>query len=197
MLLLYFGVAVCVIGALFGFFQYQQTCALPVHKAMADVSNIIWETCKTYLMQQGKFLAGLWVLIAACMVYYFIALEKDSVGSVLVILICSILGIVGSCAVACFGIRINTRANSRSAFAALQGNPLKTLFIPLRAGMSIGLLLVCVELFCMICILRFVAEATLAGPCFIDDLPLVNRWARRRCAFAAASSPRLRISGRI
>lgn len=164
--LLYFGLAVCVIGALFGFFQYKQTCALPVHKAMADVSNIIWETCKTYLLQQGKFLAGLWVLIAACMIYYFIALEKDSFASVLVILICSILGIVGSCAVACFGIRINTRANSRSAFAALQGNPLKTLFIPLRAGMSIGLLLVCVELFCMICILRFVPK-DLAGPCFI------------------------------
>jgi K(+)-stimulated pyrophosphate-energized sodium pump len=164
--ILYFGLAVCVIGALFGFFQYKQTCALPVHKAMSEVSNIIWETCKTYLMQQGKFLVGLWVLIAVCMVYYFIGLKKDPVSNVLVILACSVLGIMGSTAVALFGIRINTTANSRSAFAALKGNPLGTLFIPLRAGMSIGLLLVCVELFCMICILRFV-PAQLAGPCFI------------------------------
>jgi K(+)-stimulated pyrophosphate-energized sodium pump len=164
--ILYFGLAVCAIGALFGFFQYKQTCALPVHKSMANVSNIIWETCKTYLMQQGKFLVGLWILIALCMLYYFIALEHDSAGSVIMILICSVLGIVGSVAVAAFGIRINTRANSRSAFASLQGSPLKTLFIPLRAGMSIGLLLVCVELFCMICILLFVPPE-LAGPCFI------------------------------
>ena len=164
--ILYFGLAVCVVGALFGFFQYKQTCALPVHKAMADVSNIIWETCKTYLLQQGKFLVGLWILIALCMVYYFICLEKDPLGNVLIILFCSVLGIIGSGAVACFGIRINTTANSRSAFASLRGDPLKTLFIPLRAGMSIGLLLVCVELFCMICILAFV-PSDLAGPCFI------------------------------
>jgi K(+)-stimulated pyrophosphate-energized sodium pump len=164
--ILYFGLAVCVIGALFGFFQYKQTCALPVHKAMADVSNIIWETCKTYLLQQGKFLVGLWILIAVCMVYYFIGLQHNSLGSVLIILLCSVFGIAGSVAVACFGIRINTTANSRSAFSALRGDPLKTLFIPLRAGMSIGLLLVCVELFCMICILAFVPSG-LAGPCFI------------------------------
>jgi len=164
--ILYFGLAVCVIGALFGFFQYKQTCGLPVHKSMADVSNIIWETCKTYLLQQGKFLVGLWILIAICMVYYFVGLQKDTVGSVLVILACSIFGIGGSVAVAFFGIRINTIANSRAAFASLAGSPLKTLFIPLRAGMSIGLLLVCVELFCMICILAFVPPE-LAGPCFI------------------------------
>jgi K(+)-stimulated pyrophosphate-energized sodium pump len=164
--ILYFGLAVCVVGALFGFLQYKQTKALPVHKAMADVSNIIWETCKTYLMQQGKFLVGLWILIALCMVYYFIGLEGNSVGSVIVILACSILGILGSCGVAFFGIRINTTANSRCAFAALRGDPLKTLFIPLRSGMSIGLLLVCVELFCMICILAFV-PSKLAGACFI------------------------------
>jgi K(+)-stimulated pyrophosphate-energized sodium pump len=164
--ILYFGLAVCVVGALFGFFQYKQTCALPVHKAMSEVSDIIWETCKTYLMQQGKFLIGLWILIAVCMVYYFVGLKKTPVDSVLVILACSVLGIIGSVAVAWFGIRINTKANSRSAFAALKGDPLGTLFIPLRAGMSIGLLLVCVELFCMICILAFM-PAPLAGPCFI------------------------------
>ncbi len=164
--ILYFGLAVCVIGALFGFFQYKQTCGLPVHKSMADVSHIIWETCKTYLMQQGKFIIGLWILIAICMVYYFYGLQKNSVGNVVAILACSIFGIGGSVAVALFGIRINTIANSRAAFASLAGSPLKTLFIPLRAGMSIGLLLVCVELFCMICILAFVPPQ-LAGPCFI------------------------------
>jgi K(+)-stimulated pyrophosphate-energized sodium pump len=163
--ILYFGLVVCVVGAIFGFLQYVQTRALPVHKAMADVSNIIWETCKTYLMQQGKFLVGLWILIALCMLYYFIGLEGNSVGNVLVILGCSVLGILGSGSVAFFGIRINTTANSRTAFAALRGDPLKTLFIPLRSGMSIGLLLVCVELFCMICILLMPHQ--LAGPCFI------------------------------
>ena len=79
--ILYFGLAVCVIGALFGFLQYKQTCALPVHKSMGDVSNIIWETCKTYLMQQGKFLVALWILIAVCMVYYFWELQGKSVGA--------------------------------------------------------------------------------------------------------------------
>jgi K(+)-stimulated pyrophosphate-energized sodium pump len=164
--ILYFGLVVCVIGALFGIFQYKQTRALPVHKLMSDVSHVIWETCKTYLLQQGKFLAALWILIALCMVYYFAALQHKSFGSVVIILAASILGILGSYGVAWFGIRINTTANSRAAFAALKGDSLKTLFIPLKSGMSIGLLLVCVELFCMICILLFIPRE-LAGPCFI------------------------------
>ncbi|OHE89243.1 MAG: sodium-translocating pyrophosphatase, partial [Verrucomicrobia bacterium RIFCSPLOWO2_12_FULL_64_8] len=119
----------------------------------------------TYLFQQGKFLAILWTLIAACMIYYFIGLQHEHLGRVLIILLCSILGILGSYGVAWFGIRINTVANSRTAFSALKGNPLATLFIPLRSGMSVGLLLVCVELFFMICILVFLKD--LAGPCFI------------------------------
>src|SRR6267142_3125329 len=160
------GLAICAVGAAFGLLQYKQTRALPVHKSMGDVSNIIWETCKTYLFQQGKFLAALWILIAVCMVYYFKCLQEKTVGSVLIILASSILGILGSYGVAWFGIRINTTANSRAAFAALKGNSLKTLFIPLQSGMSIGLLLVCVELACMICILAF-APPQLAGPCFI------------------------------
>jgi K(+)-stimulated pyrophosphate-energized sodium pump len=164
--ILYFGLVVCAIGAAFGWLQYKQTRALPVHKSMREVSNVIWETCKTYLLQQGKFLAALWILIAICMVYYFKCLQDKSIGSVLVILASSILGILGSYGVSWFGIRINTTANSRAAFAALKGNALKTLFIPLQAGMSIGLLLVCVELACMICILVFVPPL-LAGPCFI------------------------------
>jgi len=154
------------VGAAFGLMQYKQTRALPVHKSMGDVSNIIWETCKTYLWQQGKFLAILWILIAVCMVYYFKGLQDKPLGEVLVILASSIVGILGSYGVAWFGIRINTTANSRAAFASLKGNSLKTLFIPLQAGMSIGLLLVCVELACMICILLFIPKE-LAGPCFI------------------------------
>jgi len=140
--ILLFGLAVCVVGALFGIFQYKQTRALPVHKSMGDVSNIIWETCKTYLLQQGKFLAALWILIAFCMIYYFWELQGNAVGAVLVILASSILGILGSYGVAWFGIRINTTANSRAAFSALKGDALKTLFIPLQAGMSIGLSLI-------------------------------------------------------
>src|SRR6185436_16271732 len=115
---------ICGIGAIFGLVQYKQTKALPVHDSMAKVSHTIWETCKTYLFTQGKFLAILWVLIAACMIYYFGFLEHKAAGHVVVILLASILGILGSYGVAWFGIRINTVANSRSAFSALTGNAL-------------------------------------------------------------------------
>ena len=164
--LMYIGLAVCVLGGLFGLVQYSQTKKLPVHKSMAAVSNTIWETCKTYLFTQGKFLAILWLLIAVCMVYYFGVLEHKPGTQVAVILAASILGILGSYGVAWFGIRINTVANSRTAFSALKGDPLATLGIPLRSGMSVGLLLVCVELFFMICILIFL-PTELVGPCFI------------------------------
>src|SRR5438552_3806220 len=175
--LMYLGIVICAIGAAFGLVQYKQTKALPVHTSMANVSNTIWETCKTYLFTQGKFLAILWVLIAACMVYYFgfLSEHKDASGNplgagqvafnVFIVLCASVLGILGSYGVAWFGIRINTVSNSRTAFSALKGNPLATLGIPLRSGMSVGLLLVAVELFFMICILMFLGD--LAGPCFI------------------------------
>jgi K(+)-stimulated pyrophosphate-energized sodium pump len=173
--LMYIGLGVCAIGAIFGLVQYVQTKALPVHESMAQVSATIWETCKTYLFTQGKFLAILWVLIACCMVYYFVGLpwndpanqltHAELIRHVIIILLCSILGILGSYGVAWFGIRINTVSNSRTAFSALKGNPFNTLGIPLRSGMSVGLLLVSVELFFMICILMFLKE--LAGPCFI------------------------------
>src|SRR3954471_2363877 len=166
MTILWLGLVICLFGVVFGLLQYTQTKALPVHKRMGDVSNIIWETCKTYLMQQGRFLIALWVLIAACMSYYFLGLQHDSFGNVLIILLCSVLGILGSYGVAWFGIRINTVANSRTAFSALTGQALKTLLIPLKLGMSVGLLLVSVELFFMICILAFL-PANLVGPCFI------------------------------
>ena len=163
--LMYLGIVICLIGAVFGLIQYKQTKALPVHESMAKVSNTIWETCKTYLFTQGKFLAILWLLIAACMVYYFMGLQHKAIKDVFIILLASILGILGSYGVAWFGIRINTVSNSRTAFSALKGNPLATLGIPLRSGMSVGMLLVAVELFFMICILVFLKD--LAGPCFI------------------------------
>ncbi|MFT3869012.1 MAG: sodium-translocating pyrophosphatase [Nibricoccus sp.] len=160
------GLVVCVLGCLFGVWQYLQTKRLPVHVSMAAVSQVIWETCKTYLAQQGKFLIGLWGVIAVCIVYYFAGLEKEPVGHVAIILAASVLGILGSYGVAWFGIRINTIANSRTAFSALQGNPLRTLGIPLRSGMSVGLLLVSIELLFMICILAFVPR-DVAGACFV------------------------------
>ncbi len=176
--LMYLGILICFVGAAFGVLQYKQTKALPVHESMSQVSNMIWETCKTYLFTQGKFLAILWGLIAACMIYYFGFLtdHQDADGqaigaghvafNVIVILAASVLGILGSYGVAWFGIRINTVANSRTSFSALKGDPLATLGIPLRSGMSVGLLLVAVELFFMICILVFLPR-DLVGPCFI------------------------------
>ena len=133
--LMLIGIGVCALAALFGIWQYNQTKNIPVHDSMRNVSNIIWETCKSYLFQQGKFLAGLWVLIGLCIAYYFGVLveHKDATGqplgsgqvafNVVVILLASILGILGSYGVAWFGMRINTQANSRSAFAALKGLP--------------------------------------------------------------------------
>jgi K(+)-stimulated pyrophosphate-energized sodium pump len=163
--LMYLSLGICILGAIFGLVQYFQTKSLPVHQSMSQVSETIWETCKTYLFTQGKFLAILWLLIAACMLYYFVGLQHETAGSVVLILLCSVLGILGSYGVAWFGIRINTVSNSRTSFSALKGDPLNTMSIPLRSGMSIGLLLVAVELFFMICILMFLKD--LAGPCFI------------------------------
>jgi K(+)-stimulated pyrophosphate-energized sodium pump len=165
-MLMYIGLAVCAIGLIFGLIQYSQIKNSPVHRTMGNVSDIIWETCKTYLFQQGKFLAVLWALVGLCMVYYFGGLQGKSASNVLVIIVCSILGVLGSYGVAWFGIRINTRANSRSAFAALRQLPIRALTIPMKSGMSVGLLLVSVELFFMICILVFLPKE-LIGPCFI------------------------------
>ena len=166
MQLMYMGIVMCGIGAIFGLVQYMQTKALPVHKCMADVSRTIWGTCKTYLFQQGKFLAILWLLIAGCIFFYFKILQGKPMNDVLVILVASVLGILGSYGVAWFGIRINTTSNSRTAFAALKGTPVDVVSIPLRSGMSVGLLLVAVELFFMICILILLPR-DLVGPCFI------------------------------
>jgi K(+)-stimulated pyrophosphate-energized sodium pump len=164
--IMYFGLVVCLVGLVFAAIQYNQTKNTPAHKSMLDVSDIIWETCKSYLAQQGKFLVGLWILIAICIVYYFAGLQSTSFGNIVVILACSVLGILGSYGVAWFGMRINTRANSRTAFAALRGKPYDVVKIPMNSGMSVGLLLVSVELFFMICILVFLPK-DLVGPSFI------------------------------
>ncbi|MCJ7664249.1 MAG: sodium/proton-translocating pyrophosphatase, partial [Desulfobacterales bacterium] len=163
--IMYFGLFVCVVGLLFAMVQYKQTHNMPAHKSMLDVSSIIWETCKSYLTQQGKFLIVLWALIAACMVYYFVVLSHKPIGETAIILSASVLGILGSYGVAWFGMRINTKANARTAFASLTRKPVDVVNIPMKSGMSVGLLLVSVELFFMICILVFLKE--LAGPCFI------------------------------
>ncbi|MCR4308768.1 MAG: sodium-translocating pyrophosphatase, partial [Deltaproteobacteria bacterium] len=158
------GLVICVLGIAFSLVQFSQIRNLPVHKSMLEISELIWETCKTYLIQQGKFLAILWVFIAAIMVWYFSrSMEPFKVG---VIVVFSIVGILGSYSVAWFGIRMNTFANSRTAFAGLKGKPYPTLEIPLKAGMSIGMLLIAVELILMLIILLFV-PGDMAGPCFI------------------------------
>jgi len=160
------GLIICVIGMIFGLIQYVQTKNLPSHQSMMDVSQTIWETCKTYLFQQGKFLLGLWLLIATCMIYYFGVLTEMGAGRVGIILLASVVGILGSYIVAWFGIRINTVANSRAAFSSMSGNPLNIVNICLRSGMSVGLLLVSIELFVMIVILAYIPP-DLAGACFI------------------------------
>ena len=164
--ILNFGLLICLVGLGFGFMQYVQTKNLPAHKSMLDVSQTIWETCKTYLLQQGKFLFALWVLIAICIVYYFGVLAAMGTSAVVIILLASVVGILGSYAVAWFGIRINTVANSRAAFASLSGNPLNIVNICLRSGMSVGLVLVSIELFVMLIILCYVPQHV-AGACFI------------------------------
>jgi K(+)-stimulated pyrophosphate-energized sodium pump len=164
--LLYWGFAVCVLGLVFGLYQFLKVKNLKAHQSMLDVSKIIFETCKTYLIQQGKFLIILFLFIAVCIGFYFFGLQGKSIGDVLFILSWTVIGILGSYGVAWFGIRMNTLANSRMAFASLERKPLKLLHIPLDAGMSIGVVLVCVELILMLIILLFVPRE-LAGASFI------------------------------
>ncbi len=164
--LLLIGLGISIIGLIFGLVEFLKIKKLDVHKVMDEVGNTIFETCKTYLIQQGKFLLVLEVLIGLCIAFYFGYLQKMGIAGVLTILGWSIIGILGSYAVAWFGIRMNTLANSRTAFAALKGNPLNILNIPLKAGMSIGVLLVSVELIMMLIILLFI-PGEIAGACFI------------------------------
>jgi K(+)-stimulated pyrophosphate-energized sodium pump len=164
--LLMIGLGVCVLGLAFGLVTSAQLKRLPVHQSMRDISELIYETCKTYLITQGKFLALLEVFIAVIIAVYFGLLRHFDAGRVIVILAFSVIGILGSYGVAWFGMRINTFANSRTAFASLAGKPFPVYAIPLKAGMAVGMLLISVELFIMLCILLFV-PGDYAGPCFI------------------------------
>ncbi|MDI9480920.1 MAG: sodium-translocating pyrophosphatase [Syntrophomonadaceae bacterium] len=164
--MLIIGIMVCILGMLFGLYQFIKVKKLPAHESMLDVANTIYETCKTYLIQQGKFLLILFAFIGVCIAFYFGFLEKTPVSGVLLILGWTVIGILGSYSVAWYGIRMNTLANSRTAFAGLEKKPLKVLNIALDAGMSIGVLLVCVELIMMLIILLFVPRE-LAGASFI------------------------------
>ncbi|MGD9690270.1 MAG: sodium-translocating pyrophosphatase [Phycisphaerales bacterium] len=177
--LLLIGLAVCVAGLVFGFVIYSQLRGMPVHKSMLEISELIYATCQSYLVQQGKFLMILWLFIAAVVGVYFgklahagndpvtgAAIHGMPIMKVLIILAFSLVGIAGSYGVAWFGIRVNTFANSRTAFAALRGKPFPCYEIPLKAGMSIGMALISVELLIMLLILLFI-PGDLAGPCFI------------------------------
>jgi K(+)-stimulated pyrophosphate-energized sodium pump len=168
--LLMVGLAVCALGLLFGYLTFSRLRQLPVHESMRDVSELIYETCKTYLTTQGRFILILWAFIAVIIAAYFgwlAPVPGKSIGVTLpIILLFSLIGIAGSYGVAWFGIRVNTFANSRAAFASLRGKPFPIYAIPLRAGMSIGMLLISVELFLMLCILLFI-PGDYAGPCFI------------------------------
>ncbi len=168
--LLLIGIAFCVFGLLFGMWIYMRLKNLPVHSAMREISELIYETCKTYLVTQGKFLMVLWAFIAVVIVLYFgwlAPVPGKSVATTLpIILAFSLVGIAGSYGVAWFGIRVNTFANSRTAFAALPGKPFPCYQIPLEAGMSIGMMLISVELLMMLIILLFI-PGEYSGPCFI------------------------------
>src|SRR5436309_4591706 len=166
--LLLFGIVICIFGLGFGLAIYSRLKNLPVHKSMRDISELIYETCKTYLFTQGKFLLILWVFIAVVIVMYFgwLAPVQPVAVTLPIILIFSLVGIAGSYGVAWFGIRVNTFANSRTAFASLRGKPYPIYSTPLQAGMSIGMMLISVELMMMLFILLFV-PGDFAGPCFI------------------------------
>jgi K(+)-stimulated pyrophosphate-energized sodium pump len=164
--LLYYGLVVCILGMLFGLYQFTRVRKMPAHQSMLNVADTIYETCKTYLLQQAKFLFMLFIFIAIVSAFYFGVLSHISVGGVLLILLWTVLGILGSSSVAWYGIRMNTLANARTAFSGLEGKPLKTLNVALDAGMSVGVLLVCVELIMMLIILLFVPR-DLIGASFI------------------------------
>jgi K(+)-stimulated pyrophosphate-energized sodium pump len=164
--LLLFGIGFCVLGLIFGLVTYQRLKNLPVHQSMREISDLIYETCKTYLINQGKFLLLLWAFIAAIILLYFGVLLHYGPVRVPIILAFSVLGMAGSYGVAWFGIRVNTFANSRTAFASLPGKPYPIYRIPISAGMSIGMMLISVELLMMLIILLFI-PGDYAGPCFI------------------------------
>jgi len=190
--LLLIGILFCIFGLGFGLVIYRRLKNLPVHRAMREISELIYETCKTYLITQGKFLLLLWAFIAVIILLYFGVLLKYEATRVVIILLFSVVGIAGSYGVAWFGIRVNTFANSRTAFAGLAGKPYPIYNIPLQAGMSIGMMLISVELLIMLFILLFV-PGDYAGPCFIGFAigESLGAAALRIAGMAAIPSPSL------
>ncbi|WP_425310877.1 sodium-translocating pyrophosphatase [Ammonicoccus fulvus] len=165
-LLLGIGMGICVLGLIFGVMTYATLNRMPVHRSMREISELIYETCKAYLLQQGKFLMLLWVFIAVVIVAYYKFLVGFSWGRVAIVILFSLIGMAGSYAVAWYGIRVNTLANSRTAFASLRGKPYPVHSIPMRSGMSVGMVLISVELFMMLVILLLL-PGEIAGSCFI------------------------------
>ena len=164
--ILLYGLIVCALGMLFGFYEFCKIKKMPAHKSMLNMASLIYETCKTYMKQQAVLLVILEAFIAVCIFYYFFFLNQTPLPMVMNILLWSVLGILGSFSVAWFGMRINTYANARTAFASLKGKAFPVMSLPLRSGMSIGVLLICVELVMMIIILLFIPREN-AGACFI------------------------------
>ena len=164
--ILLYGLIVCALGMLFGFYEFCKIKKMPAHKSMLNMASLIYETCKTYMKQQAVLLVILEAFIAVCIFYYFFFLNQTPLPMVMNILLWSVLGILGSFSVGWFGMRINTYANARTAFASLKGKAFPVMSLPLRSGMSIGVLLICVELVMMIIILLFIPREN-AGACFI------------------------------
>jgi len=164
--LLMFGLVVCLLGLVFGFINYTQLRSLPVHRSMREVSELIYTTCKTYLIQQGKFLLVLFAFIGTIILVYFKFLLDFSWGKVAIVLGFSLIGMAGSYGIAWYGIRVNTFANSRTSFAALEGKPYPCQAIPMKAGISVGMVLISVELFMMLFLMLFL-PGSIAGACFI------------------------------
>lgn len=161
-----YGLIICGLGMLFGFYEFCKIKKMPAHKSMLNIASLIYETCKTYMKQQAVLLVILETFVAVCIFYYFFFLNQTPLPMVINILLWSVLGILGSFSVAWFGMRINTYANARTAFASLRGKAFPVMSLPLRSGMSIGVLLICVELIMMIIILLFIPREN-AGACFI------------------------------
>ena len=164
--LLWISLVICLLGFGFGIRSYAMLRSLPVHKSMLEISELIYETCKAYLFKQGRFLMILWIFITTVIVIYYKFLTHFTWGRTLIIVFFSLLGMAGSYAVAWFGIRVNTFANSRMAFASVRGKPLPLHKIPMQAGMSIGMVLISLELFMMLIILLILPPA-IGGACFI------------------------------
>ena len=164
--ILYWGFAIVVLGLLFGLWQFRKVRSLKAHHTMLEIGDVIFKTCSTYLKQQGRFLILLFLFIGAAIALYFGVLSHMKASAVCLVLAWTVVGIAGSYGVAWFGVRMNTYANARMAFASLRRRPLDLLNIPLRAGMSIGIVLICIELVLMLVILLFMPEE-LAGSCFI------------------------------